>query len=147
MTMLAGLYRTSDARTLSVLHSEIGCRRRAWLVGLSCLLFTALPLNAASATAQAQTATTSGYVTEAPNNPLWLALATPDGRWAIQLAGDCTAIVAEMNVTVEGRIDVDEDVQLVSAIGERCSLVESVRMSDVACARNTAGECDVQDAQ
>jgi hypothetical protein len=117
--------------------------RRSWLVGVPLLAFSAFSLNPALVTAQAATRTTSGYVTEAPNNPLWLALATPDGRWAIQLSDDCSAITSGMNVTVVGPVD-DPDARLLAARGESCGLTGSVRMSTLPCAQDNVGQCEVR---
>jgi hypothetical protein len=118
-----------------------GFLRRSWMVGGPFLAFIAFSFNPTLVTAQAATPTTSGYVSGAPNNPLWLALATPDGRWAIQLSDDCSAITPDMNVRVVGRAD-DPDARLLSAEGHSCALTASVRMSTVPCAENDAGQCD-----
>jgi hypothetical protein len=113
------------------------------MLGVACLAFVACGLNPERATAQPATATTSGYITEAPNNPLWLALATAAGRWAIQLAADCTAIAPGMNVTVVGRLD-DSDVQLISDAGESCGLTSTVRMGTLPCSLDASGRCDLR---
>jgi hypothetical protein len=121
-----------------------GFLRRSWIVGVPFLAFIAFSLNPTLVTAQAATATTSGYVSGAPNNPLWLALATPDGRWAIQLSDDCSAIVPDTNVTVVGPVD-DPGARLLSVDGESCAVTASVRMSSVPCAQDNAGHCDLRD--
>jgi hypothetical protein len=121
----------------------VGLPRCSWMVGVPLVAFTAFSRNPTLATAQAARPTSSGYVTEAPNNPLWLALATPDGRWAIQLSDDCSAIAAEMNVTVVGPVD-DPDARLLSAGGGSCALTASVRMSTVPYAQHNVGQCDLR---
>jgi hypothetical protein len=115
-----------------------------WARLVAATLTMLVPLSASPAAAQALSAT-SAYVTEAPNNPLWLALATPDGRWAIQLADGCTAITAAMNVSVIGRVD-DPEVQLLSTGGESCGLAARVRMGTTPCVQNPLGLCDVRNS-
>jgi hypothetical protein len=85
---------------------------------------------------------TPAYLTESPITD-WLALATPDGRWAVQLADDCEVIQPDTNVLVIGSPD-DPDVQLVTEGGEACDLAQHVKMSDVPCVQNPRfGVCDV----
>jgi hypothetical protein len=120
-----------------------GSWRRTWMTGAGLTACVAVSLNPARVLAQESAATTSGYVTEAPNNPLWLALATPDGRWAIQLPETCATIAPGMNVTVVGRPDAP-DAQLVSTAGESCGVTASVPMGNVPCARDDLGRCEVR---
>jgi hypothetical protein len=84
----------------------------------------------------------SGYLTGAPVLD-WLGLATPHGRDAVVLSGGCETAAPGMNVVI---LDSDH-VQVVDPIaGPRpgaCTLARQVHMSDVPCARNPAGLCDV----
>ncbi len=114
------------------------------VVGVLCAAAIAVALDTRPVIAQ-QIEATSAYVTEAPNNPLWLALATPDGRWAIQLVDGCTAIATDMNVRVSGGLD-DPRVQLVSEDGESCGLATVVHMGTTPCAHNDLGQCDVRNS-
>jgi hypothetical protein len=128
-----------------VVEAGTGCgrpRRLLTAIGVLGLASGVLTLGAALARAQPAT-TTSGYVTQAPNNPLWLALATPDGRWAIRLADDCTAIAAGMNVTVVGAAG-DPDMRLVAAGGDSCGPAAQVPMGTSPCAQDSPGRCDVR---
>ena len=84
----------------------------------------------------------SGYLTGAPV-PDWLALATAVGRDAIVLGDGCGVAIPGMNVLM---LDSDQ-VQLVDPLAGplpgACRLVRRVHMSDVPCAHNPAGQCDV----
>jgi hypothetical protein len=84
----------------------------------------------------------SGYLTGAPV-PEWLGLATADGRHAIMLGAGCGAAAPGMNVVI---LDVDH-VQIVDPLSGpfpgACTIISRMRMSDVPCARNPAGLCDV----
>jgi hypothetical protein len=84
----------------------------------------------------------AGYLTGAPV-PDWLGLATPDGRYAIVLGEGCEAAAPGVNVVI---LDSDQ-MQVVDPLDgprpEACTLARRVRMSDVPCARNPAGLCDV----
>src|SRR5579871_6729730 len=125
-------------------HAQFRRRFAVAAVRALCASITAVAPTFKTPTAAAQqVGAESAYVTEAPNNPLWLALATPDGRWAIQLADGCTAIAADMNVSVGGGLD-DPGVQLVSDDGESCGLATVVHMGTTPCARNDLGQCDVR---
>jgi hypothetical protein len=83
-----------------------------------------------------------GYLTGAPV-PDWLALATLVGRDAVVLGDGCEVATPGMNVLM---LDSDH-VQLVDALAGplpgACQLVRRVHMSDVPCAHNSAGQCDV----
>jgi hypothetical protein len=84
----------------------------------------------------------SGYLTGAPV-PDWLGLATASGRDAIAFGEGCATAGPGVNVII---LDSDH-VQVVDPLaGPRpgaCTLTTRVRMSDVPCARNPAGLCDV----
>ena len=84
----------------------------------------------------------SGYLTGAPV-PDWLALATAVGRDAIVLGDGCDVAIPGMNVLM---LDSDH-VQLVDPLAGplpgTCRLARRVHMSDVPCAHNPAGLCDV----
>jgi hypothetical protein len=84
----------------------------------------------------------SGYLTGAPV-PDWLGLATPRGRDAIVLGDGCETAAPGMNVVI---LD-SEHVQVVDPLAGpqpgACTLAGWVHMSDVPCARNPAGLCDV----
>lgn len=84
---------------------------------------------------------TPAYVTDSPITD-WLALATPEGRWAIQFEDSCP-IQPFVNVVVLGEPD-DPDVQLVSDDGQQtCGLAGRMKASDLPCAENRLGLCDV----
>ena len=84
----------------------------------------------------------SGYLTGAPV-PDWVGLATAGGRYAIVLGEGCDTAEPGVNVVI---LDSDH-VQVVDPLdGPRpgaCTLARQVLMSDVPCARNPAGLCDV----
>jgi hypothetical protein len=84
----------------------------------------------------------SGYLTGAPV-PDWLGLATLGGRDAVMLGEGCETAAPGVNVIV---LD-DNHVQVVDALGGHlpgtCTLTRRMLMSDVPCARNPAGVCDV----
>lgn len=84
----------------------------------------------------------SGYLTGAPV-PDWLGLATDGGRDAIVLGEGCDTAAPGVNVVI---LD-PEHVQLVDPLTGpwpgACTLAQRVRMSDVPCARNPDGLCDV----
>ena len=84
----------------------------------------------------------SGYLTGAPV-PDWIGLATTRGRDAIMLGDGCDAAVPGMNVEV---LDPDH-LQLVDPLAGAepgaCTLSRRVHISDVPCALNPAGSCDV----
>jgi hypothetical protein len=84
----------------------------------------------------------SGYLTGAPV-PDWLGLATTGGRDAIVLGDGCETATPGMNVVI---LDLDH-VQLVDPLAGpqpgACTLAERMHISDVPCARNPAGLCDV----
>ena len=84
----------------------------------------------------------TGYLTGAPV-PDWLGLATTSGRDAVVLGAGCEAAAPGVNVVI---LDSDH-VQLVDPLaGPRpgaCTLATRLHMSDVPCAHNPAGLCDV----
>jgi hypothetical protein len=84
----------------------------------------------------------SAYVTGAPV-PDWLGLASLEGRDAIQLGDHCDGVVPGVNVLL---LD-DGNLQLVDPLSgvrsEICVVVTHLHMSDVPCARNPTGACDV----
>ena len=83
-----------------------------------------------------------GYLTGAPV-PDWLGLATSDGRDAVVLGDGCETAMPGMNVVI---LDSDH-VQVVDPLTGpwpgTCTLARRVHMSDVPCARNPMGMCDV----
>ena len=83
-----------------------------------------------------------GYLTGAPVTD-WLGLATVGGRDAVVLGNGCEAAAPGAKVVVldEGHVlVVDAFAKFEPAV---CTLARRVHMSDVPCARNPAGECDV----
>ena len=84
----------------------------------------------------------SGYLTGAPV-PDWLALATAVGRDAVVLGDGCDVATPGMNILM---LDSDH-VQLVDPLAGplpgACRLARRVHMSDVPCAQNPVGQCDV----
>jgi hypothetical protein len=90
----------------------------------------------------ASAAEQSGYLTGAPV-PDWLGLATTGGRDAIVLGEGCETAAPGVNVVI---LDSDH-MQLVDPLaGPRpgaCVLATRVHMSDMPCARNPVGLCDV----
>jgi len=84
----------------------------------------------------------SGYLTGAPV-PDWIGLATAGGRDAVVLGDGCDTASPGMNVVM---LD-SYHVQLVDPLSGReagaCRLASRVHMSDVPCALNPAGQCDV----
>jgi hypothetical protein len=83
-----------------------------------------------------------GYLTGAPV-PDWLGLATAGGRDAIVLGEGCETAAPGVNVVI---LDSDH-VQVVDPLAGlqpgACTLARRVRMSDVPCALNPEGLCDV----
>lgn len=88
----------------------------------------------------AQAAVTPAYVTQTSGDQL-LALATPDGRWVIQLDPSCTAIGPNSEVYLTGLPD-DSATLLVAESGESCALAGRQHVSDVPCLTRN-GVCDV----
>ena len=84
----------------------------------------------------------SGYLTGAPV-PDWLGLATADGRDAIVLGDGCETAAPGLNVVILDSDHVQVVDPVTGPLGEACTLASRVRMSDVPCARNPAGLCDV----
>jgi hypothetical protein len=84
----------------------------------------------------------SGYVTGAPV-PNWLGLATPEGRDAVQLADGCDSMSPGTNVIVydDGALQALDPIR--GPVAQVCAVVQRVHMSDVPCAQNAAGACDV----
>lgn len=84
----------------------------------------------------------SGYLTGAPV-PDWLGLATPGGRDAIILGYGCEMAAPGQNVII---VDANH-LQVVDPLaGPRpgaCTVATRLHMSDVPCARNPDGLCDV----
>jgi hypothetical protein len=84
----------------------------------------------------------SGYLTGAPV-PDWLGLATAGGRDAIALGDGCATAAPGMNVVILDSDHVQVVDPLAGPLPGACMLASRVRMSDVPCARNPAGLCDV----
>jgi hypothetical protein len=84
----------------------------------------------------------TGYVTGAPLRD-WLGLATTGGRDAVQLGDGCAGVVPGVNVV----LDQAGDLQVVDPVTglnpEVCAVVFRRHISDVPCATNPAGLCDV----
>jgi hypothetical protein len=84
----------------------------------------------------------SGYLTGAPV-PDWVGLATAVGRDAVVLSEGCDVASPGMNIRM---LDSDH-VQLVDPLAGllpgACRLARRVHMSDVPCAHNPVGQCDV----
>jgi hypothetical protein len=82
------------------------------------------------------------YITAAPI-PDWLGLATSSGRDAIQLGDGCAGVLPGVNVI---QVEADE-VQVVDPLRglqpETCTILQRLHMSDVPCATNTSGACDI----
>ncbi len=108
---------------------------------IGALLLGVLLLAPAAVRAQTQP-DPNGYVTGSPVTD-WLGLATSAGRDAIQLGDGCTGVVPGVNVVQ----DEAGDLQIVDPIRgiqpDRCVIINRLHMSDVPCARNAAGACDV----
>ncbi len=83
-----------------------------------------------------------GYITGAPV-PNWLGLATPAGRDAIQLAAGCAAVTHGVNVVVLDDSALQPVDPITGPAPQVCTIVQRVHVSDVPCALNPAGECDV----
>jgi hypothetical protein len=87
----------------------------------------------------------TAYITGAPV-PEFLGLATLGGRYAIELGTDCEAVVPGVNVIVSETPD-QPLLQVVDPIAgvqpQRCAINHRQHMSDVQCATNVAGACDV----
>jgi hypothetical protein len=91
------------------------------------------------------------YVTGAPV-PDWLGLATQSGRDAIRLGEGFSGVAPGVNVLQEiAEVPDDEAVGLTLQVvdpvlgvqAEVCTVIERLHMSDVPCARNADGVCDV----
>jgi hypothetical protein len=84
----------------------------------------------------------SGYVTGAPA-PDWLGLATLGGRDAIQLGDNCGGVAPGLNVIVDdaGELQIVDPLRVPQP--GVCQVLNAVHVSDVPCATNPAGECDV----
>jgi hypothetical protein len=84
----------------------------------------------------------SGYLTGAPV-PQWLGLATAGGRDAIVLDDGCGTAAPGINVVI---LD-GSHLQLVDPLAGpqpgACTVSRRMHMSDVPCAHNPAGLCDV----
>jgi hypothetical protein len=84
----------------------------------------------------------SGYLTGAPV-PDWLGLATAGGRDAIVLGDGCDMAAPGMNVVILDSNHMQVVDPLAGPLPGVCTLAGRMRMSDVPCARNPAGLCDV----
>jgi hypothetical protein len=84
----------------------------------------------------------SGYLTGAPV-PDWLGLATADGRDAVVLGDGCSVATPGMNVAILDSDHLQVLDPLTGPVPGVCTVIKRLRMSDVPCARNPAGLCDV----
>ena len=84
----------------------------------------------------------SGYLTGAPV-PDWLGLATTVGRDAVVLGDGCETATPGLNVVILDPDHVQVIDPLAGPVPGVCMLTRRVRMSNVPCARNLAGLCDV----
>ncbi|MBV9898103.1 MAG: hypothetical protein JO020_28440 [Chloroflexi bacterium] len=84
----------------------------------------------------------SGYLTAAPV-PDWLGLATAGGRDAIVLGDACDVAAPGVNVVIVDSDHVQVVDPLAGPLPGVCSVTRRMHMSDVPCARNPAGLCDV----
>jgi hypothetical protein len=75
--------------------------------------------------------------------PDWLGLATTSGRDAVQLGDGCAGVLPGVNVVVEdsGHLQVIDPVRGVEP--NVCEVNSRTHISDVPCATNAAGACDV----
>jgi len=87
------------------------------------------------------------YVTDAPNDPAWLGLAAPDGRYAIQLAPGCGIQAGENatwdNGTVNGMLTDHPAPGMMAKPSESCTIVAIQKMGETPCSTNPEGVCDV----
>lgn len=84
----------------------------------------------------------SGYLTGAPV-PDWIGLATAGGRDAVVLGDGCDTATPGMNVVMLDSHQVQLVDPLAGPLPGACRLASRVHMSDVPCAHNPAGQCDV----
>jgi hypothetical protein len=84
----------------------------------------------------------SGYVTGAPMLD-WFGLATLGGRDAVQLADGCVGVKPGVNVVLDDSGDLQVMDPVVGLQPDQCVISRRVHMSDVPCATNPAGACDV----
>jgi hypothetical protein len=84
----------------------------------------------------------SGYLTGAPV-PDWVGLATPGGRDAIMLGEGCETAAPGVNVVMLDSDHVQVVDPFLGVLPVPCTLARRMHMSDVPCAHNPAGACDV----
>lgn len=84
----------------------------------------------------------SGYLTGAPV-PDWLGLAITGGRDAIVLGDGCETAAPGLNVVILDPDHIQVIDPLAGPVPGVCTLTRRMRMSNVPCARNLAGLCDV----
>lgn len=84
----------------------------------------------------------SGYVTGAPVRD-WLGLATINGRDAVQLGDGCAGVTPGVNVVVDDSGDLRVIDPLLGPQPDLCVVSSRQHVSDVPCATNPAGACDV----
>jgi hypothetical protein len=84
----------------------------------------------------------NGYITGAPI-PSWLGLATLGGRDAIELGDGCGSVVPGVNVILDesGLMRVVDPMRGIDQ--DTCVIVNRLHMSDMPCATNQSGTCDV----
>jgi hypothetical protein len=82
------------------------------------------------------------YVTGAPV-PLWLGLATLEGRDAIQLGDGCAEVVPGVNVLLDGHGNLQVVDPITGVQPMACEVRQRVHVSDVPCATSRLGVCDV----
>jgi hypothetical protein len=84
----------------------------------------------------------SGYLTGAPVSG-WFGLATSGGRDAVVLGDGCDMAAPGMNVVVLNTDHLQVVDPLEGPQPGACTLTRRLHMSDVPCARNPTGLCDV----
>lgn len=84
----------------------------------------------------------SGYLTGAPVVD-WIGLATASGRDAIVLGDGCDKAAPGVNVVILNAAQVQVVDPLLGVQPGACTVAQRIHMSDVPCATNAQGLCDV----
>jgi hypothetical protein len=89
------------------------------------------------------------YTAVSPSSADWLALFSPDGRWAIQVGDGCPTIASGMGMNVLLTAAVEDDAAALVVpdsarfgAGESCPITARIWQSAVPCAQHD-GVCDV----